>query len=240
MLCTYMWTITHILCRNKFATELSSQSSRSSQGSKKLRKKKQHTATPAKHVIPQIQKQSATPPLTPPAKREIPPQHRGLPLSQLPRIGDTVPCKVVQVTAPNNFHVHFSEAEESLRALLTQVVELTFSGNVRTGDYCLAHFKGDCQWYRTKVEEELGGGYLRVSYVDYGNTDVVSSLDVAALPESFMSVPALGVLCSLEGVEPVGGAGVWPDESSFFFSTLVIEKASAITVKVRNLECAFL
>ena len=39
-----------------------------------------------------------------------------------------------------------------------------------------------------------------MSYVDYGNTDVVSSLDVAALPESFMSVPALGVMCSLEGV----------------------------------------
>ena len=79
-----------------------------------------------------------------------------------------------------------------------------------------------------------------MSYVDYGNTDVVSSLDVAALPESFVSVPALGVMCSLEGVEPVGGAGVWPDESSFFFSTLVIEKASAITVMVRNLECALL
>ena len=166
--------------------------------------------------------------------KEIPPKQQGLPQPQLPHIGDTVPCKVVQVTSPSNFHVHYSEAEQSLRALLTRVDQVTSPGNfpVRTGGYCLAHFKGDCQWYRTRVEEELGGGYLRVRYVDYGNLDVVSSSEVAALPDCLMSVPSLGVKCSLDGVEPVGGPGVWPDESSFFFSQLVMEKASAIIVMV--------
>lgn len=197
-----------------------------------------------------ITKQPATPPADPKASKEeqkgIPPcqapqqkgisptqaaQQREIPPPQLPPLGDSA-CRVVQVTSPSNFHVHISsEATDSLRSILAGITHTTHIKAI-TGDVCLSRFEGDVGWHRVKVEEELSVGKLRVKYLDYGNTGLVLASEVAALPKALLSVQALAVRCALEGVEPVGGARAWPMEVSQYFSQLVMEKASFITVKV--------
>ena len=136
------------------------------------------------------------------------------------------------MTNPSDFHVHISsEAAGSLKSILTGITHTTHI-KATTGDVCLSRFEGDVGWHRVRVEEELRVGKLRVKYLDYGNTGLVSASEVAALPEALFSVQALAVRCALEGVEPVGGARVWPMEVSQYFSQLVMEEASFITVKV--------
>lgn len=243
--------------RSKSHYRQSSQSSASSGGSKKEKKKRKAKQQTPQHVCtPVITKQPATPPITrlssPPAEpegskekpREIPPcqtpqqknisspHHvRGIPLPQLPPLGESA-CTIVQVTSPGEFHVHISsEAVGSLRSILAGITHTTHI-KATTGDMCLSQFEGDTGWHRVRVEEELSGGKLRVKYLDYGNTELVSASAVAALPEALLGVPALAVRCALEGVEPVGGARAWPMEVSQYFTVLVMERVSFITVKV--------
>ena len=212
-------------------------------------------ATPQHVCAPVITKQPATPPIThlspPPAEPEAskeeqrgipPPQQKGIspsqpaqqreiPPAQLPPLGDSA-CSVVTVVSPSDFHLHISsEAAGSLTSILAGI---THTAHIKAtiGDVCLSRFEGDVGWHRVRVEEELSVGKLRVKYLDYGNTGLVSASEVAALPEALLGVQALAVRCALEGVEPVGGARAWPMEVSQYFSQLVMEKASFITVKV--------
>ena len=57
-----------------------------------------------------------------------------------------------------------------------------------SGEICAAKFQ-DGQWYRAKVEK-MSGSEATVLYIDYGNRDTIPKAKCAALPASFMSLPA--------------------------------------------------
>lgn len=99
------------------------------------------------------------------------------------------------------------------------------------GDYCLALFHADHSYHRAYVEAFKEGKY-RVFFVDFGNRTSLSVEDMRPLTYECISLPAQAVPCSLEGF--VGKE--WSFEECMSFSSLVLEKKVAITVKVRERE----
>ncbi|XP_067676667.1 staphylococcal nuclease domain-containing protein 1-like [Haliotis asinina] len=59
----------------------------------------------------------------------------------------------------------------------------------KKGDKCAARFSQDDQWYRAKVEKVESNDRVTVLYIDYGNREVTSSTEIAALPGSYQSIP---------------------------------------------------
>ena len=54
----------------------------------------------------------------------------------------------------------------------------------KKGDVVAAKFSADGQWYRARIEKIIDKNRIEVTYVDYGNKELVKSLDLAALPET--------------------------------------------------------
>ena len=71
--------------------------------------------------------------------------------------------------------------------------------NCSVGSACLAQYTLDEQWYRAEVLEILNDR-VKVQFVDYGNTDVVSLQNTRVANEDFTSLPATAVKCQLHDV----------------------------------------
>ena len=71
--------------------------------------------------------------------------------------------------------------------------------NCSVGSACLAQYTLDEQWYRAEVVEVLNES-VKVQFVDYGNTDVVSLQNTRVPNEDFTSLPAAAVKCQLHDV----------------------------------------
>lgn len=77
---------------------------------------------------------------------------------------------------------------------------------------------------------------LQVFYVDYGNSETVSSSDLRPLPRSFAKLPSQALQCYLSRVKPVGQIvkghlSEWPREACECFSRLVAERDVRVMVK---------
>ncbi|XP_057710766.1 staphylococcal nuclease domain-containing protein 1 [Corythoichthys intestinalis] len=55
----------------------------------------------------------------------------------------------------------------------------------RRGDFCIAKFAEDGEWYRARVEKVESPAKVHVFYIDYGNREIVSSTRLAAIPPAF-------------------------------------------------------
>ncbi|RKP24646.1 hypothetical protein SYNPS1DRAFT_33172 [Syncephalis pseudoplumigaleata] len=61
----------------------------------------------------------------------------------------------------------------------------------RNNELCMARFTEDNQWYRARVCRHVDGGKsLEVTYIDYGNSEVVPSERIRPLPTEFTKLPA--------------------------------------------------
>ena len=69
----------------------------------------------------------------------------------------------------------------------------------KTGFGCLAKYTQDDQWYRSEIIEVLNDS-VKVSFIDYGNTDIVLFENTRVVGEEFASLPATSVKCCLHDV----------------------------------------
>ncbi|GAB6033485.1 hypothetical protein CHUAL_013370 [Chamberlinius hualienensis] len=67
------------------------------------------------------------------------------------------------------------------------------SGDI--GDFCLALFSADRQFYRGKVISSADDS-MEIFFVDYGNTETVSSTLVKELPSFLAAQPPMGFMCT--------------------------------------------
>ena len=67
------------------------------------------------------------------------------------------------------------------------------------GQLCVANFSLDGMWYRSKVVEVVGGGKVKVQFIDFGNEEVVECSQVRPFKHEFMGLPAQAIHCSLVG-----------------------------------------
>ncbi|RWS03569.1 staphylococcal nuclease domain-containing protein 1-like protein, partial [Dinothrombium tinctorium] len=91
----------------------------------------------------------------------------------------------------SSIFAQLTENEALLDELLTELREeltakppLPGSFQIKKGEICAAKYSADGQWYRAKVEKNLGNNTVSVIFIDYGNRDNVSTKDLAPLPSS--------------------------------------------------------
>ncbi|KAF2359115.1 Tudor domain [Trinorchestia longiramus] len=78
-----------------------------------------------------------------------------------------------------------------------------------------------------KSHDKNGGKIIKVFFVDYGHSALVSSSSLKQMPEVLVSVPRLAVECSLSHVRPVSsscGGAAWSDAANHFASTRLSDK----------------
>lgn len=80
----------------------------------------------------------------------------------------------------------------------------------REGDICCARFRADRRFYRARVEHVHADGRVDVTFVDYGNRDIVPVSDLRHMKREFGSLPFQAISCALAGIVPGNPAGVWP------------------------------
>nr|QBI71270.1 ebna2 binding protein P100 [Embidopsocus sp. AB-2019] len=97
---------------------------------------------------------------------------------------------VVEGTRDLRFYAQNVDQGPRLEALMNQIRQdfnanppLPGSYHPKKGDICAAKFTDD-QWYRARVEKVTGND-VHVSYIDYGNKEIISSVRCAQLPSTF-------------------------------------------------------
>lgn len=69
----------------------------------------------------------------------------------------------------------------------------------KRGDVCAAKFSGDGQWYRAKILR-VDSGKVSVLFIDFGNKEDTTTVNLAALPGTFQSMPPQATEYALAGV----------------------------------------
>ena len=138
---------------------------------------------------------------------------------------------VTHFESPSSFWLQLVTNESTLVESLTERVAAVYGDprnigqldvpDPKPGQVCCAQYSADMQWYRSIVEV-TDGENIRVYFVDYGNSELVSRDKIKILKEEFLKVPVQVVRCSLIGIASPTGP-VWPDGSIAHFSGLVLE-----------------
>ena len=72
------------------------------------------------------------------------------------------------------------------------------AGKVNVGDLVIARYSQDRRQYRARVTQQLGGHRVEVTFIDFGNKEVVEAGWLKALPGELRLCPGLAMRCSVE------------------------------------------
>lgn len=84
----------------------------------------------------------------------------------------------------------------------------------------------DGQWYRATITKVLYSQHVQVTYIDFGNSEMVpvSSLKmIKGTLQEWLQLPAQAIKCSLASISPVNDAE-WPDVTVERFKELIMQK----------------
>ena len=151
-----------------------------------------------------------------------------LPTAEPP--SDVTEACITSAESPSDFYVQLTSVEDELSQLAdeltTEYDSLSATDRqvttVDIGNLCCAHYSVDSAWYRAVVTDVLSAGEVRVLFIDYGNTDVVSvSTDLKQLHQNFHTKPPFVFHCALEGLRQ-RPAENWSDEVKMRFIELTV------------------
>ncbi|TRZ14689.1 hypothetical protein HGM15179_012416 [Zosterops borbonicus] len=87
----------------------------------------------------------------------------------------------------------------------------------QAGDLISAVYSEDSLWYRAVVKEKTSNNSIRVHYIDYGDTCVISVDQARRLPKNLSSIPAMSIHCFLGGLKCKKNAD-WTEKAVFYFT----------------------
>ncbi|KAF4791222.1 tudor domain containing 1 [Turdus rufiventris] len=96
--------------------------------------------------------------------------------------------------------------------------------------YCqISNSHEDGNWYRAVVQSITSAGSVRVSFVDYGNTEDVPLNNIRQISPSFLKLPFQAIKCWLSGIKP--GNNKWNPEATrrFHMCTSGLELQATVT-----------
>ena len=146
---------------------------------------------------------------------------------------------VTSAESPSDFYVQLTSVEDELTQLANELVDeydsLSASErqlpSVEVGRLCCARYSADAAWYRAVITEIISDSKVRVLFIDYGNTDEVStSADVKLLSEKFCTKPAFVYHCGLAAVKP-RAADDWTDDVKTRFTELTTNEEQVFTCR---------
>ena len=123
----------------------------------------------------------------------------------------SLPCDVdilaivSSVISPAQFHIQKFDKKAlfSLATLTKELNQIELVPIPNDHVYCVAKYIDDGMYYRGKIMKR-NGSQFSVKFVDYGNIEEVAMSDVYAIPEKYATLPAQGVICTLQGFRQVG------------------------------------
>ena len=144
---------------------------------------------------------------------------------------------VTNVINPSLLHVTLvnRESVEKFLSLCDQIRVHCLSNRPPTGyrpssgDVCCALFEGDSNYYRVVVEQELSDQRLHVTYIDFGNSGIVSSLLVYPPLPSTADLPVQAIRCSL-AIDWPSGTDSWPLQATKLLQEKVNKQFRAVHV----------
>ena len=137
---------------------------------------------------------------------------------------------ITSAESPSDFYVQLTSVEDELSQLAdeltTEYDSLSESDHqlttVDVGNLGCARYSADSAWYRAVIIDVLNTSEVRVLFIDYGNTDVVSvSTDLKLLHEKFCTKPAFVYHCALQGLRQRPTED-WSDEVKTKFTELTV------------------
>ncbi|XP_066179640.1 tudor domain-containing protein 1 [Sylvia atricapilla] len=131
----------------------------------------------------------------------------------------TLSVIVSTVYNPGEFYCQISNSHEllslnSLNKSLSEYCQKTPPDvfEPESGDPCCAFYSEDGNWYRGVVQNVTSDGSVRVSFVDYGNTEEVPLDNIRQISSSFLKLPFQAIKCWLSGIKP--GNSKWNPEAT--------------------------
>ncbi|NXR96415.1 TDRD1 protein, partial [Hypocryptadius cinnamomeus] len=150
-------------------------------------------------------------------------------------LNQTLNVIVCTVYNPGEFYCQISNSHEllalnSLNKSLSEYCQKTPPDvfEPENGDPCCA-FYSDGNWYRAVVQNVTSDGSVRVSFVDYGNTEDVPRDNIRQISSSFLKLPFQAIKCWLSGIKP--GNSKWNPEATrrFHMYTSGLELQATVT-----------
>ena len=149
---------------------------------------------------------------------------------------ETTEASVVFICNPNLIYVQRVDCADELTTLSLEVEEYCanfakaqYQKSFSPGDFVLACYSADSVWYRAKVVKVHSDTCVEVFFIDYGNTEEISPVEMVMCPENFLELPAQAIPCSLAYVP---NRDSWPADYKTLLSDLVEEKVLRLTVEV--------
>ena len=151
-------------------------------------------------------------------------------------VKETTEARVVFICNPNLIYIQRVDCEDELDALSSEVEEycanfakVQYQKTFTPGDFVLACYAVDSMWYRAKVQKVLSDTCMEVFFIDYGNTEQISPVDMVMCPENFLELPVQAIPCSLAFVP---NRDSWPADYKTLLSDLVDGRILKMTVEV--------
>ena len=153
-------------------------------------------------------------------------------------VQESLDVNVVYVQSPSLIYIQRADCQTELNSLTEEIEQYCasfggqsqkdFSLSFHQGDYVLAKYSEDGAWYRAEVTGvDSEDGTTEVSFIDYGNIEVIAPEDLIMCPENLLELPAQAISCSLAQVPRRDS---WPFEYKELINSLVNEKVLRATV----------
>ncbi|NWV02947.1 TDRD1 protein, partial [Ptilonorhynchus violaceus] len=151
-------------------------------------------------------------------------------------LNQTLSVIVCTVYTPGEFYCQISNSHEllalkSLNKSLSEYCRKTPPDvfEPKNGDPCCAFYSEDDNWYRAVVQNVTSDGRVRVSFVDYGNTEEVPLDKIRQISSSFLKLPFQAIKCWLSGIKPANSK--WNPEATttFHMYTSGLELQATVT-----------
>ncbi|NXK86052.1 TDR15 protein, partial [Formicarius rufipectus] len=145
-------------------------------------------------------------------------------------VNTEVAAYISHMNSPSSFYIHLAEDENLIVKLADDLNESLGNrgleiclGELMIGDLIVAEHEADCFYYRAVIKTLKSGNFFEVEFIDYGNTEVVSSSKIYRIPEEFLTLPRFSVHCFLSGVKSIPGES-WTEKRASYFARKVSNK----------------
>ncbi|XP_041361192.1 tudor domain-containing protein 7-like isoform X1 [Gigantopelta aegis] len=163
-----------------------------------------------------------------------------IPPPDLLELGDRITVYVTFALRCDNFCV---QREDCIVDFITdqllihcQAASAPSASVLMKGVYCAALYNEDKNWYRAQVLSEIQDEMVKVTFVDYGNTERVSVDNIRPLSAEIAHIPVQAIPCALFGVKVVDAATDGSTSPSVLaFAELVKENALEATTVAHTL-----
>ena len=137
---------------------------------------------------------------------------------------------VAHVEAQNLFYCQLSKQFPELDSMMDKLqlhcdsntASVTVEELIRD---CMCFAKYDDRWYRAHVVAPAGNDFVKVLFVDYGNTEVVQLCDVQKFSsDDFYELPIQALPCSFKDIETATTAADQQQETFTLMNTVLLEQ----------------